>query len=149
MKHTKRQVKVALIAKQKEIVENLEEVIAKMRESSDIDEDDSASLDDFSHIGEAEEMLVRMENKLEGAVKALSILQDLQMDTNDTVDLGALVETDIHHFFISLALPTIELDGETIHSISTSSPIYQALEGKKAGDRVPFGEKQYHIKAIY
>jgi len=149
MKLTKGQVKHALIEKQKEVVENLEEIIAKMRESSDIDEDDAASLDDFSHIGEAEEMLVRMENKLEGAIKSLNILQDMNLEKTEEVDLGALVETDSLHFFVSLALPSIEMDGETVHSISTNSPIYLAMEGKKAGDTVAFGKKKYKIKAIY
>ncbi len=148
MKHTKAQVKAALVQKQKEVVANLEEIIAKMRESSDIDEDDSASLDDFSQIGEAEEMLVRMEQKLEGAIKSLNILEEMPLEKNETVDLGALVETDSLLFYIGLALPKIELDGDQIHSISTSSPIFEALAGKKKGETVDFNQKKFKIKSI-
>ncbi len=61
------------------------------------------------------------------------------------VNLGSLVITSQQKVFISISLGKISLYGEDYFLISTSVPFYQAIQGKKVGDKVIFNNKTIEI----
>lgn len=63
--------------------------------------------------------------------------------------LGAIVDTDVQPFFISASLGQISIGDKKYMAISTQSPLFKAMAGKKAGDSFQFRERKYLIKAIY
>lgn len=64
------------------------------------------------------------------------------------VALGALVETTMGHFFVTIGVGSVEFEGKNIMVISPQSPIGQVIAGKLAGDTFDFRGKTQKIIAI-
>ena len=89
---------------------------------------------------------------LEFAETELLVLETIKqtVDTKrDSVSLGAIVVTNHNTFFISASLEQFSVDGSKYLGISTKSPLYFAMEGKKIGDSFEYKDKRYTIKDIF
>lgn len=64
------------------------------------------------------------------------------------VALGSLVQTNEIFFYISAALPKIQLENKTIFPVSPQSPLGSQLMGKSLGDEVVINTNQFQIKSI-
>jgi transcription elongation GreA/GreB family factor len=67
---------------------------------------------------------------------------------NTKVALGSLVQTNEMLFYISCALPKIQLENKMIISVSPQSPLGSQLMGKSLGDEVEINNNRFQIKAI-
>jgi hypothetical protein len=88
--------------------------------------------------------------QLQENLSGLLVLQ--KMDVNrecDAVMLGSVVITDSQCFFISISLGEVKIQGKTYYAISTSTPLFKAMSGKKQGDSFPFRDKVHQILEIY
>ena len=57
--------------------------------------------------------------------------------------------TDFQNYFISVSLGEIVLDKEKFITISTSTPLFQALSGKIKGDTFKFRDQIYTITDVF
>ena len=64
------------------------------------------------------------------------------------VALGSLVQTNDMLFYISAALPKIQLENKTIIAVSPQSPLGSQLLGKSLGDEVEINNNRFKIKSI-
>lgn len=64
------------------------------------------------------------------------------------VALGSLVQTNEMLFYISAALPKIQLENKTIIAVSPQSPLGSQLIGKSLGDEVVINTNRFQIKSI-
>lgn len=64
------------------------------------------------------------------------------------VALGSLVQTNEMLFYISAALPKIQLENKTIIAVSPQSPLGSQLMGKSLGDEVEINKNRFQIKSI-
>ena len=64
------------------------------------------------------------------------------------VALGSLVQTNEMLFYISAALPKIQLENKTIIAVSPQSPLGSQLMGKSLGDEVEINNNRFKIKSI-
>jgi transcription elongation GreA/GreB family factor len=64
------------------------------------------------------------------------------------VALGSLVQTNEMLFYISTALPKIQLENKTIIAVSPQSPLGSQLLGKSLGDKVEINNNRFQIKVI-
>ena len=64
------------------------------------------------------------------------------------VALGSLVQTNEMLFYISAALPKIQLENKTIIAVSPQSPLGSQLMGKSLGDEILINTNRFQIKAI-
>ncbi len=65
------------------------------------------------------------------------------------VAFGALVETTMGHFFVSVGVGIIVFEGKNIMAISPQSPIGQVITGKIAGESFDFRETKQKVMAVY
>lgn len=79
---------------------------------------------------------------------ALVALSNIEKKTYNTVEPGALVETDSSNFLICTALREVQIEGKAVVGISINAPLYQAMEGKKEGDAVEFNDIKLTIKKL-
>ncbi|MEY3417485.1 MAG: hypothetical protein RL711_215 [Bacteroidota bacterium] len=87
--------------------------------------------------------------KLREASLTLAGLQKINGDIeSNTVRYGAVVMTDVQNLFVSVSLGQVNFDGDTFVAISTKSPLYQVMEGKKKGDSFEFRGRKFNIKDI-
>ena len=64
------------------------------------------------------------------------------------VALGSLVQTNEMLFYISAALPKIQLENKIIIAVSPQSPLGSQLLGKSLGDEVEINNNRFKIKSI-
>lgn len=76
-------------------------------------------------------------------IQALEVNEDF-----NRVEVGAVVETNVMTFYLSLGLGRLEIDSKIIYAIAPGSPIGQAMIGKKIGDTFTINGKEQTIKNI-
>ncbi len=101
---------------------------------------------------QTEEMLreVRTENEsLDTLKEQINKLEDYKSyQDKDKVGPITVVKTDLLNLVVAVPQRTFEVNGEKYNGVSTDSPIYQALEGKAAGDSVEFNGKNIKVKEV-
>ncbi|HEX8549041.1 MAG TPA: hypothetical protein VF691_18895 [Cytophagaceae bacterium] len=65
------------------------------------------------------------------------------------VILGAVVSTDLQNYFISVSIGEIKVGDQSYLTISPQTPLYQALAGKKKGEKFTFRDKTYTITNVF
>ena len=86
---------------------------------------------------------------LQEALRLQAELQTIDSKRNcDVVERGAVVETSIGHFFISISAGVFRLQ-EEYRCISLSSPIGMALESAEVDDIVTFRDREIEVLDIF
>ncbi|WP_462250745.1 GreA/GreB family elongation factor [Ekhidna sp.] len=118
---------------------------------------DSANSETKSSMGDkyetSREMMTQEQNRL-GA--QLNLLVDqlnacTMIDTDKIfteVSYGCLVQTDKSHFFLSVAVGQITVNGQSFFAISGEAPIAKAMVGKKVGEPFTFNKITQNIERI-
>lgn len=65
------------------------------------------------------------------------------------VQLGAVVVTNKEIFFVSVSIERFEVDGLQAFGLSTESPLFKLMEGKKRGDTFTVGNDTYKIMEVF
>lgn len=109
---------------------------------------------DFDQYGNKGEILTNYEKNAHYLDIARNMKETLAtLDRNhrsEVVRPGSLVETRNSYYYVSVPLGQIDMeDGSTVYAISTDAPIYEHLEGKKAGDKFNFNDEEVEIVNIY
>ncbi|MDZ4838477.1 MAG: hypothetical protein SGJ04_00575 [Bacteroidota bacterium] len=88
-------------------------------------------------------------DRYDKAMKVMATLDNIVVETDYTIpNAGAIVLTDRQAFFVSASLGQLIVDEGTYMAISTGSPIFQAMAGKKVGDKFQFRDTEYIIRSI-
>ena len=83
-------------------------------------------------------------------LNAKEILQKVNiLQSSKTAQLGSLILTSQHHYFLSISAGTVQLYGETYTTLTCNSPLGKELVGQSAKDLVFFRNQQFTIKKIY
>ena len=88
----------------------------------------------------------KLNQKVKEALEQKAILDSIDIvKKNVVVSLGSLVYTNSFIFFISQALPKIQVEGHEIIALSPQSPLGRQLIGKKVNDEVHFNTATYKV----
>ncbi len=92
----------------------------------------------------------RVENEsLDNLKEEINYLEDYKsFGEKNEVGPSTLVKTSLLNLVVSVPQRTFEVGGEKYNGISTKSPVYEALEGKKAGEKVEFNGQKIEIKEV-
>jgi transcription elongation GreA/GreB family factor len=66
----------------------------------------------------------------------------------DTVRPGALVETSMGGFFISISAGKLTVEGKDYFAVSAAAPVAAALSGKRAGEEAVFNGKVVRVVGV-
>jgi hypothetical protein len=84
------------------------------------------------------------------ALGLLNILNKLSIAKENEIILpGSVVLTDIQNIFVAVSIGSIKAGGQDFYAVSTLSPIYKAMTGKRKGDSFTFRDKTYKIKDTF
>ena len=96
------------------------------------------------------DLLNALGNELTFAQQELIYINSVDVTGESTeVKPGAVVVTNKFIFFIGISSEKIEIDGETIVSVSTKAPIYANMMGLQKGNEFQFNETKYLIEDLY
>ena len=91
----------------------------------------------------------KLNQKLAEIIGQKNSVDKIDVDAIHTkVVLGSLVQTNEMLFYISAALPKIQLENKTIIAVSPQSPLGSQLLGKSLGDEVEINNNRFQNKAI-
>ncbi|MFM6975381.1 MAG: 3-oxoacyl-ACP synthase [Sphingobacteriaceae bacterium] len=140
------QLKLALAQK----IAESENAIASAKESRDSESKSSAG--DKYETGRAM-MQIELQNQEIQLNKALQLKNELHLinlqQAYEKAVLGSLVLTNREHYFISIGLGKIEVDGHPYYAISLASPIGMLLKDQQAGQTISFQGREITIREIH
>ena len=91
----------------------------------------------------------KLNQKLSEIISQKNIIDKIDADSIHTkIALGSLVQTNEMLFYISAALPKIQIENKTIIAVSPQSPLGSQLIGKNLGDEVEINKNRFQIKSI-
>lgn len=65
-----------------------------------------------------------------------------------TIQLGSLVKTNKGHYYLSVPLGKVLLDGQSYYALSLAAPLGKQLLGNKVGATVEFNGQRFELQAI-
>lgn len=132
-----------------EKLENLHQAFAESREA--LQSEAKSTAGDKHQTGRAMIQLEqeKMSRQLQETEKLKNMLQRVPYDKAfDSVQSGALVETSNGHFFVAVGLSQVKIDDQEIFVLAPSSPLAQAMLGKKAGEKFQFRGSEMQIQSL-
>lgn len=91
----------------------------------------------------------KLNAKLTVIVQQKAFLNKIDADAVHTkITVGSLVKANTMYLFMSLALPKITVDGNTIIALSPQSPLGAKIMGLEKGDSFEISGKEYIIEDI-
>ena len=91
----------------------------------------------------------KLNQKLAEILEQKNVVDKIDADAiHNKIALGSLVQTNDMLFYISAALPKIQLENKTIIAVSPQSPLGSQLLGKSVGDEIVINTNRFQIKAI-
>lgn len=143
-----------LISKSLELVQ--ERIDALEKELKNLN--DAAASDTKSSMGDkyetSREMINLEKAKLSEQLKLAQMMRSglANIDAkrvHQTATLGAVVSTDSGHYFLSVALGQLEVQGQTVFAISMTSPLAQQMMKKCKGDFFQLAGRNHRILDIF
>ena len=69
--------------------------------------------------------------------------------TSDKATVGSVVKTNKAVFYISVAMPAVFVQNQTVMCVSAAAPLIQRILNKEAGTEIVFNNISYKIIEIY
>lgn len=116
---------------------------ARLDSSEPIEDGQRSQAEFASDLAEAFDM---QEHDFEEKIRQLELID---FAPKSEVEPGAVVKVAGRHFVVGVSTARFACEGQDLMGISTQAPIYQAMEGKRSGDKCTFRGKVLHVEAIY
>ena len=131
-------------------IDDLQAAIDKVQESIEGEQSSTAGNKFETARAMGHEELDRLNRQFFNLNNEMNILNQINASKScDSVQLGALVETDKKMLYLSVALGKIELNKQVVFAVSVKSPIGQAIIGKMPYDEIRIGKNTEKIISIY
>ena len=147
-KHIRKEVIAHLIELKSQEIKALEESHQIFADGADLDEESSLELDDFAQQSQSTDSARSLQIRINQAKENLEAFKNVRPELVDEITEGNVVFTDQVNFVIGLAFKDFEWENKKFVGISTQAPIFEALVGKREGDKVEFNGINYTIEEI-
>lgn len=148
----KRKLLEASIKKHQSVIDDLQNSIKELLGNEEtINEDES----DMSLQGFKTEQVQKANligNQVSFANDEMTLLNNMLPgieDIHDEVILGSVVVTDKMNFFVSASIEQFEVDGIKVFGLSTESPLFQEMKGRRKGEKFSFKDQEYKILDLF
>ena len=130
-------------------VEELRKSMEGYKAASDLDENDTRDMEDFSQQDESKEIERQLQVQLDNAQDALGRFDELTGGKVNTGRAGTLIETNHNIFFPGISFPSIQIGNKEVLGISFGSPAFTVIDGAGEGESFKLGEKEYKVLKIW
>ncbi len=137
------------VAHQQQMVSNAKEAMLHAQESAN--EEPGSMGDKFESFREQLHLDRDMFAKqLKEAMSGFAILKQLHVEkTYDQVQAGCVVVTQNQTYFIAISIGALKVKGQQVFVISTQSPLYLVMAGKKKNETFVFRDQTNTIIDVY
>jgi hypothetical protein len=116
---------------------------ARLDRSEPIENDELAQAEVASDFAEA------LDDTLHDYANKLEKLRTIDFGPKLAVNEGAVVKLSGRHFVIAVSTSKFTCQGRELMGISTMAPIFEAIEGARAGETVQFNGRDLTVKTAY
>lgn len=141
----KERVKATLVERARAELAALLETVQEDDSASQLDQDDSFSVDDQSQADEAGDLSGLFQRQREQRQEDVERIEQLDVSPKSSVEPGAIVGFDGSRYLVGVVAVDFDCDGVTYQGISADSPIFEVLEGVALGDTFTFRERTHTI----
>ena len=115
---------------------------ARLDRTETIENDEQAQAEVASDLAEA------LDDTLDDYADKLDRLRLIDFGPKSAVAEGALVKLSGRYFVIAVSTSKFVCHGQELMGISTMAPIYQAIEGARAGETVQFNGRDLLVEEV-
>ncbi|AHF17712.1 hypothetical protein [Niabella soli] len=144
----KQQILDAIILELQQLLSSYQQRIGTLETSADVDAAATTDLDENSQQDEAATMGNLLQPPQQELEDSIGIIKTFGAIPCSQFASGALIETDAHYLIVGASLPPLKVNGKKVVGITPEAPAYTALEGKKKGDELHLGNKDYLILSV-
>lgn len=101
---------------------------------------------------ETTEEVEHLSRQLNFANRELEELRKMRIDIDvrhTSIQRGSVVKTDRETFFVSASIERFFVNEEPFFGLSTLTPLFQEMKGKKLGETFSFGKTTYTILDVF
>lgn len=130
-------------------VEQTEQVAGGDEEAAEVVQDDAHSVDDTWQKDQAADMESLLDDTATLREEKADSLADLDVSPTDVVRPGAVVEVAGQRYLVGVvAADEVDVDGTSYAGLSTDSPLYEAIQGLRAGDEFTFRDERQVVALV-
>ena len=115
---------------------------ARLDRSEPIENDEQAQAEVASDFAEA------LDDTLHDFADKIDKLRTIDFSPKSTVTEGALVKLSGRYFVIAVSTSKFTCQGRELMGISTMAPIFEAIEGARAGETVQFNGRELIVEDV-
>ena len=148
----KRKVLEAATKRQQSVIDDFKQHIQEMLGSAAMINEEEMDLSQQEFNTEMFQRSNYIADQLAFANEEMKLLYNLAAtigNIHNTAQLGTVVVTDRENFFVSVSVEDFEVEGMHFFGLSTESPLFKSMEGKKKGDRFSLNYSEYRIIDIF
>jgi hypothetical protein len=108
-----------------------------------IESDEQAQAETAADLAES------FDDKVHGYASKIAVLNQIDFGPKGEVGPGAVVRVEKRFLVIGISTGAFECEGRSYIGISTSAPIYAAMEGKVAGETCSFKGRDLTVSEVY
>ena len=146
---SKTTVRNTMLSLEKDSLIHAKEGYADYLKSAMIDRTESIESDEAAQAETASDLAEAFDQPVHTHADKIEQLNAIDFGEKAEVEEGAIVRLNDRYFVISVSTARFGCDGESFMGISPQAPIYQAMQGKRAGEKFTYGDRQYDIQAVY
>lgn len=144
-KKSLRETMLALTGKDLEQAQHkYEQFLARAR----VERDEPVLRDEQAQAASAAELAEAFEDSAHDYDEKLRVLEHIDFGPKTDVQEGAVVRLDSGYLVVAVSTGAFEHDGHRFVGISTGAPIYQVLDGMRAGETAEFNGRTLHIHEV-
>lgn len=115
---------------------------ARLDRSEPIENDELAQAEFARDLSEA------FDQPIHAHADKIAKLQRIDFGPKDKVEEGAIVKMMDRYFVIAVATDRFVCDGNDLMGVSAQAPLFQAIEGKSAGEACTFNGRQVVVDRV-
>ena len=115
---------------------------AKLDRSEPIENDEQAQAEVASELAEA------LDDTLHDYADKIEKLKMIDFSAQSAVNEGAVVKLSGRYFVIAVSTSKFVCQGRELMGISTMAPIFEAIEGARAGETVQFNGRDLTVESV-
>jgi hypothetical protein len=142
----------ASIIKHQSVIDDLKRSVKELLGTEGSSNRDDLDMHQQSVNTEQIQMANAIGDQVSFANEEMTLLNNMMptiQDIHDQVSLGSVVVTDKMIFFVSASIEQFEVDGIELFGLSTETPLYQTMKGKKKGDKFSYKDQHYTIVDLF
>jgi hypothetical protein len=113
-----------------------------------VDRTESIENDELAQAEVASDFAEALDDTLDDYADKLEKLRAIDFGPKSTVNEGAVVKLSGRHFVIAVSTSKFTCRGREFMGISTMAPIFEAIEGARAGETVRFNGRDLIVEEV-